>query len=127
VSRRVSESEEREISSSGPWTDSTLLSGFWFCVFLIAVAAVIIITKRKKATQDDYNSKYRDNASSSTSFRKHGSAKYTPIHLNGSERLMSTDGVEIDESDDDDDAEQEVDFEDQSFLLSEGVPLVMKT
>jgi hypothetical protein len=119
VSRRVSESEEKEISS-GKWNDSMVLSGFWFCVFLLAIIATVVLTKRRKRIEN-YNQEYNgESFTSSRGLRKHTNAKYTPVNLTNSE---SSDVLDLEDSDDQD---QEVDFEDQS-LLSEGVPLVMKT
>jgi len=46
VSRRVSESDERKISS-GKWSDSAVLSFFWLAVFLIVVIAIVVVQRRR--------------------------------------------------------------------------------
>lgn len=122
VSRRVSESEEREISS-GKWNDSMVLSGFWLSVFCMVVVLVLIFRKRRKRLETysyDHKNTYRSRRPNEIS---HSGAKYTPVTRQQSNSLLDQD--ELDESDELD--IESVEFENGSALLSEGLPLVMKT
>jgi len=122
VSRRVSEYEEREISS-GKWNDSMVLSAFWLSVFFMVVVLVLVFRKRRKRSDAySYDSKntYRPTKLSDSS---HSCTKYSPVTFQDSNTLSNQD----DEEDESDELDIEVDFENGSSLLSEGVPLVTKT
>ncbi|OXA61252.1 Furin-like protease 2 [Folsomia candida] len=122
VSRRVSESEEREISS-GKWSDSTVLSVFWFSVFTVVVVSVLVIFRRRRKSADNsYNSGPRYSSQKNLFDHNHtrSSAKYSPVNVEtDSYETNHNDGV---------DSEDEVDLTYADTRHgSEGIPLVLKT
>ncbi|ODM97969.1 hypothetical protein Ocin01_08711 [Orchesella cincta] len=143
VSRRVSESEEREISS-GSLSDKVVLMSFWFTVFVLVMAVIITFQRNRRKKRgaskgfDDPSFNFSSSATSSEALLSSRtptwskSMKYTPLKLtddmgggSAAGELDNSEEIDIDFQDDDEEDEEH----EHSLIngMSEGVPLVLKT
>jgi hypothetical protein len=134
VRRRVSETEESEISS-GKWNDSTVLSVFWLAVFFV-VTSVIIVLRRRKQNAEFYDSGLRYSSKTllfdigTTTTGSRSTTKYSPINLETDSFEQNHNNHvnnELVESDEEDEDEVDSLYGGDRRNTTEGVPLVLKT